>query len=168
MPSPVAVSADVSAELSLWRDVVALRGTIERALEQRLHRDAGISVVDFDILTTLSAAEGGQLRARALGESLGWEKSRLSHQVSRMVTRGLVTRQDCPTDLRGTWIVISDHGRAAAAKGSPGHADVLSAHFGSLDVDARAALETAIRRVIASSDAPSCEAIDDSADCRPL
>ena len=146
----------VSHELALWRDIAALKGTIERALEQRLQRDAGISVADFDILSALVDAIGGRLRARDLAETVAWEKSRLSHQVTRMETRGLVVREDCPSDLRGTWIVLTEAGHDAAARSLPGHADVLGEHFSVLDDEARSALDDAIRRVKVSS-AAVCE-----------
>jgi DNA-binding MarR family transcriptional regulator len=113
------------ADWAMWREVTAMRASVDRALEQQLQRDAGISGADFDVLHSLSTAEGRRLRAGALAESLGWEKSRISHQVRRMAERGLVARTECPTDLRGTWVVLTDAGADAFAAASCGYIETL-------------------------------------------
>jgi DNA-binding MarR family transcriptional regulator len=118
-----------AADWAMWRDVTAMRAAVERALEQRLQRDAGISGADFDVLHSLSTAEDHRLRAGALAESLGWEKSRISHQVRRMAERGLVSRAECPTDLRGTWVVLTDAGADAFASASCGYIETLDRVF---------------------------------------
>jgi DNA-binding MarR family transcriptional regulator len=129
------------ADWAMWREVTTMRSSVDRALEQRLQRDAGISGADFDILHSLSVAEGNRLRAGALAESLGWEKSRISHQVRRMADRGLVERTDCPTDLRGTWVVLTDSGADAFAAASCGYVETLDAAvFSKIDPDDKRAL----------------------------
>lgn len=117
------------ADWTMWRGFVAMRRSLDRALEQRLQADAGISSADFDVLHALSRAEGHRLRAGALADALGWEKSRISHQVSRMATRGLVERAECPTDARGTWVVLAAPGADALATASCGYVEVLRETF---------------------------------------
>lgn len=135
------------ADWAMWRELTAMRAGVERALEQRLQRDAGISGADFDVLHSLSTAEGNRLRAGALAESLGWEKSRISHQVRRMADRGLVERADCPTDLRGTWVVLTAAGADAFATASCGYVETLDhVLFSKLGAEDKAAL----RRVAAT------------------
>jgi DNA-binding MarR family transcriptional regulator len=117
------------ADWTMWRGFVAMRRLLDRALEQRLQADAGISTADFDVLHALSRAEGHQLRAGALADALGWEKSRISHQVSRMAARGLLERAECPTDARGTWVVLAAAGADALASATCGYVDVLQQTF---------------------------------------
>jgi DNA-binding MarR family transcriptional regulator len=117
------------AEWAVWRGFVAMRRSLDRALEQRLQHDAGLSAADFEVLVSLDRAEGHQLRAGALAESLNWEKSRISHQVSRMAARGLVERAECPTDARGTWVVLGAAGAEALAAATCGYVDVLRETF---------------------------------------
>ena len=114
---------------ALWSSVTAMRAGIDRALEQRLQRDAGLSLADFEILHGLASAEGHRLRAGALADALGWEKSRISHQVRRMAERGLLDRQTCATDGRGTWVALAAAGADAFAAASCGYAEVLRAAF---------------------------------------
>ena len=135
------------ADWAMWREVSSMRSGIERALEQRLQRDAGISGADFDVLHSLVDAEGHRLRAGALAESLGWEKSRISHQVRRMTERGLVERAECPTDLRGTWVVLTPAGADAFATASCGYVETLEQVFFSRLRDDE---KTGLRRIAAS------------------
>jgi DNA-binding MarR family transcriptional regulator len=113
----------------MWRGFVAMRRSLDRALEQRLQADAGISTADFDVLHALSRAEGHRLRAGALADALGWEKSRISHQVSRMAARGLLERAECPTDARGTWVLLAAPGADALATATCGYVEVLQQTF---------------------------------------
>ncbi|WP_371601214.1 MarR family winged helix-turn-helix transcriptional regulator [Streptomyces sp. NBC_00564] len=48
------------------------------------------------------------LRAKDLGAEVGWERSRLSHQISRMEKRGLVTREACADDARGSMVRLTE------------------------------------------------------------
>jgi DNA-binding MarR family transcriptional regulator len=137
------------ADWAMWREVTTMRARVERALEQRLQRDAGISGADFDVLHSLADAEDHRLRAGALAEVLGWEKSRISHQVRRMAERGLVERADCPTDLRGTWVVLTDAGADAFATGSCGYVETLDAvFFSQLDDEDKVGLRRVASAVI--------------------
>jgi DNA-binding MarR family transcriptional regulator len=117
------------ADWTMWRGFVAMRRSLDRALEQRLQADAGISTADFDVLHALSRADGHRLRAGALADALGWEKSRISHQVSRMAARGLLERAECPTDARGTWVLLAAAGADALATATCGYVEVLQQTF---------------------------------------
>ena len=147
------------ADWAMWRELTAMRVGVDRALEHRLQRDAGISAPDFDVLRSLADAEGHRLRAGALAESLGWEKSRISHQVRRMAERGLVEREDCPTDLRGTWVVLSDAGADAFATASCGYVQTLDrVLFARLDAEERSTLRRIASTVLDGLLAPDVQA----------
>ena len=138
------------ADWTMWRGFVAMRRSLDRALEQRLQADAGISTADFDVLHALGRAEGHRLRAGALADALGWEKSRISHQVSRMAARGLLDRAECPSDARGTWVVLADAGADALATASCGYAEVLQeTFFGPLSAADKRTLSALAERVLA-------------------
>ena len=142
----------------LWREYVDMRRHIDRAVEHRLQQDAGLSTPEFEVLRSLSASEGHRLRAGALADSLGWEQSRISHQVSRRGVRGLVERADCSADARGTWVVLSGRGADVLARAVCGYTEVLQAmFFGALDPADRAAVRSAAARV-AEIAAGSCRA----------
>jgi len=95
------------------------------ALNRQLLADSGVSMADYEVLVVLSETAGGALRAGELGRLTGWEKSRLSHHIKRMESRGLIERQDCATDGRGLLVAITDHGRTVIRGAAPGHVDVV-------------------------------------------
>ncbi|WP_062311731.1 MarR family winged helix-turn-helix transcriptional regulator [Demequina rhizosphaerae] len=144
---------------ALWRALALMGRRLVAGLEQRLQAAVGISVPDLDILMALDAAPEGRLRAGSLGEMLGWEKSRISHHVSRMEARGLVARVTCVEDHRGTWVEMDDAGREALAAALP----VFAAHLrnGLVDVVPEDEAEVVGRvalRVLDASPATSCQA----------
>ena len=144
---------DDRAEAALWRDLVALLLTLGRALEARLQRDAGISVPDYDILSALCATPAGRMRPRDLGLGLQWEKSRLSHQLRRMESRGLVERAVCDEDARGALVAATAAGRTAYERAEPGFTDVLHTRFGrQLDPQEREGLQALVQRVLSTLD----------------
>jgi DNA-binding MarR family transcriptional regulator len=150
------------ADWELWRGFVMMRRQLDRALEHRLQADAGISGPDFEILLPLFRTPDNQLRARDLAELLGWEKSRISHQVTRMASRGLVERRECPTDLRGSWIVLTADGRRAVLKASRGNATELRRlFFDLLSDEEKTVLATASARIVDAISPDSCERADE-------
>jgi DNA-binding MarR family transcriptional regulator len=69
------------------------------------------------------------LRLFELGELLGWEKSRLSHQVRRMADRGLVTKEKCDSDRRGAFVAVAKRGRKEIESAAPGHVRIVRQLF---------------------------------------
>ncbi|WP_234798045.1 MarR family winged helix-turn-helix transcriptional regulator [Mycobacteroides chelonae] len=90
-------------------------------LERELQKRSGLSDADFSVLFRLWEAPDGQLRLGELGEQLDWTKSRLSKQISRMASRGLLTREICDTDGRGAFAVLTPAGREMIEAASPPH-----------------------------------------------
>jgi DNA-binding MarR family transcriptional regulator len=136
-------------EQRAWRGYTQMHRRLTRVLGQRLVRDSGLSSADYELLVPLSEAPGGQLRARDLARTVDWEKSRLSHHLTRMEQRGLVVRRDCPTDARGAFIALSAQGRQAIEAAAPQHAsDVRSNFIDLLTPDEIAVLATISERVL--------------------
>lgn len=114
---------------SIWRSYVRLNQELYGALEDQLVRDSGLSVADYAVLVPLSDAPEGVLRARELGKEISWDRSRLSHHVSRMEKRGLVVREGCTEDGRGLMVRLTPAGRAAIDGASPQHAESARRYF---------------------------------------
>src|SRR6188768_946715 len=90
-------------EVDVWRAFSLMRRQLDLTLERRLQADGGISSADFAILVALQDEPSRRLRAGRIADLIGWEKSRVSHQLKRMENRGLVTREECGDDARGVW-----------------------------------------------------------------
>lgn len=113
----------------VWRQWLLLTTRLPAALNRQLQADSDLSLADFDVLVQLSETADGRVRARDLGAALGWEKSRLSHHLTRMAARGLVGRTDAVDDARGSVVVLTPAGRAAIEAAAPGHVDAVRALF---------------------------------------
>jgi DNA-binding MarR family transcriptional regulator len=113
----------------VWKSYIELVRELHGELERQMVRESGLSGAEFAVLVPLSEAADGLLRARELGVAVGWDRSRLSHQVSRMEKRGLVVREECPSDARGSMVRLTVAGRSAIEAAAPGHAEAVQRHF---------------------------------------
>ncbi|MEZ5141509.1 MAG: MarR family transcriptional regulator [Acidimicrobiales bacterium] len=115
-------------EREAWKHLNLMQLQLNALLGREL-ADDGLSYQDYLVLAGLSDAPDNRVRLTELGCQLGWEKSRVSHHVSRMEQRGLVAKVKCPTDRRGSFVVLTDEGRRAIAAAAPGHVDTVRRHF---------------------------------------
>jgi DNA-binding MarR family transcriptional regulator len=112
-------------EQAAWRGLLQMTSRLNARLNRQLQDEHGLSLADYEVLVPLSEAPDGRLRVFEIADALSWEQSRLSHHLARMQRRGLVERQECPTDRRGAFAVLTDAGRAAITAAAPGHADLV-------------------------------------------
>ena len=117
------------SEARTWRAYRRMRALLDLQLGRDLAHDSGFSEADYDVLSNLSEAEGRGMRLSELAALMLWSKSRLSHHVTRMEQRGLVTRRDCESDARGADVVLTDAGWAAIVSAAPGHVESVREHF---------------------------------------
>lgn len=116
-------------EARAWRGLQSLQLRLTATLSRELAGESELSYPDYTVLVVLTDQPDGRLRAFQLGRELGWEKSRVSHHVSRMAERGLVTRERCASDQRGAFVVITDRGRRLIEAAAPGHVAAVRRHF---------------------------------------
>ncbi|MER5863113.1 MarR family winged helix-turn-helix transcriptional regulator [Kitasatospora sp. NPDC002040] len=110
-------------EDEVWRTFFDMQVLFWRRLTHQLQQETGLSEPDFAILTALAKAPEGRLRPFELSGVIQFEKSRLHHQLTRMVGRGLVTRDACPDTSRGAVVTLSPQGRAAITEAIPRRAE---------------------------------------------
>jgi DNA-binding MarR family transcriptional regulator len=113
----------------VWQAYVNVHRELTSTLERHLLRDSGLSGADYQVLAPLSEAPDGLLRARELGTLIRWDRSRLSHQISRMEKRGLLIREDCAEDARGSMVRLTDAGWQAIVAAAPQHVQNVRRHF---------------------------------------
>jgi DNA-binding MarR family transcriptional regulator len=107
----------------VWRDYLRVSQLLPAQLNRELQAESGLSVAEYAVLVQLSEADGGRQRPFQLGEALHWEQSRLSHQLTRMERRGLVCRENCPSeDGRGAYVTLTAAGQTAIESAAPAHA----------------------------------------------
>jgi DNA-binding MarR family transcriptional regulator len=132
-----------------WRGLLQMSSRLDARLNRDLQQASGLS---------LAEAPDGRLRMFQLMEDLQWEQSRLSHHIARMQRRGLVAREECTTDKRGAFVVVTAAGRDAIEKAAPGHvATVRRLVFDGLSDEQVAMLDAFVTRIL-SRLAPAEEA----------
>ncbi len=146
-------------EARAWRAFIDAHQQIEVHLSRRL-QESGLSGADYSVLAALSALDGDRMSARHLSQALGWEKSRLSHQVRRMQKDGLISREPNPDDARSTMVCLLPAGRAAIEKAAPGHVEDVRRNFVDLftpaELDMLATLnERVLQHLATNHDSPA-------------
>lgn len=115
-------------EQRAWRGYIRLAQMLMRQLDRDLH-PFQLSLHDYEILVELSEAPLRRMRMTELAERTAQSRSRLSHQINRMETKGLVSREGCEGDKRGTFAVLTAHGSAAIEEAAPNHVASVREHF---------------------------------------
>jgi len=116
-------------ETRAWRGWVIASEHLRAQLNRELQRDSGLSDADFAVLVQLSESPDQRVRMSDLAARMAWSKSRLSHQVSRMAERDLLTKENCPNDARGAFAVLTPHGLAEIQRAAPAHVESVRAHL---------------------------------------
>ena len=110
-------------EQDLWRDILGTIRKINRGMDEALMVRGDLSVSEFSVLVALSEAPEQQLRLRELCADLDWDRSRTSHQVTRMERRGLVQKMKSVGDARGVVVRITDAGLERLESAAPDHVE---------------------------------------------
>lgn len=118
-----------TAEDRAWRGYRRMFTLLESQLARDLAEQSDLSMADYTVLSNLAEAEGRQSRVTALADQVQWSQSRLSHQISRMEKRGLVSRSQAPDDGRGALIVLTRSGLRSVAQATPGHLASVRKHM---------------------------------------
>jgi DNA-binding MarR family transcriptional regulator len=142
-----------------WRAFMHAHHKLMVRLDRGLQR-SGLSAADYEVLAVLSALDGDRMAARDLRNALGWEKSRVSHQLRGMQKDGLIGREPNPDDARSTIVCLLPAGRAAIEKAAPRHVEDVRRNFVNLltpaELDTLATLnERILHHLITEQDSPA-------------
>lgn len=132
------------AEQCAWRTHLDVSRLLMHQLEKDL-QPFGLTNNDYEILVNLSESDGHRMRMSDLATSTLQSKSRLSHQITRMESAGLVRRVNCESDRRGLYAVLTPEGMETMRTVAPHHVASVRRHFiDLLPPDAIAALRAAL------------------------
>jgi len=112
-------------ERQAWRTFITASTLLNRVLDQQLRTDAGLSHVQYGILTRLADIPDGSMRMLALAEALGLTKSGLTYQIVQLEKEGLVSRRASSTDDRGVNATITPLGMQVMGRAASGHARLV-------------------------------------------
>ena len=108
-------------EHRVWRYYLHATTLLEDHLDRQLQRDAGMPHIYYGLLVGLAEAPQRRLRMTELAMKSKITRSRLSHAIARLEKSGWVRREDCPSDKRGQFAVLTDQGFEVLERTAPGH-----------------------------------------------
>jgi len=123
---PDAASLPVDA----WAALLVFQSRLVRQVERALERHGLIPLTFYDVLLQLQRAPGRSLRFRELKGEIVLSRSALSRCVDRMVTVGLVAKDECPEDPRGINVRLLPAGKAALKAAWPVYREQILSTFG--------------------------------------
>lgn len=116
-------------EQRAWRSFLLMHRRLSVHLHRQLQADSGLSLADYEVLVCLTDIPSGRRRPTELQRELQWEQSRLSHHLTRMQRRGLISREECADDGRGAFVCVTAAGRNAIEQAAPGHVAAVRRYF---------------------------------------
>jgi DNA-binding MarR family transcriptional regulator len=139
-------------QLAAWRSLIHAHARIVELLEDDLQRGHDMPASWYDVLLKLNEA-GGSLRMQELADAVLLSKSGLTRLVDRMVKAGLVDREACPSDRRGTLAVLTPAGKTRLREAAPTHLRGVQENFGRLvSKDEARVLREVFDRLFAEAD----------------
>lgn len=150
-------------EQALWRIIREFLWQFPSAMDRQLSVDSSMQTGEYSVLAVLSEGPATSLRPADIADNLRWDRSRLSHLLRRMEAKGMITRCSDSTDRRGQQIELTEAGWKTIREAAPSHVTFIREKlFDSLDQHERAALETALPKILGALETcesdPSCKA----------
>ena len=108
-------------ELRVWHAFKVMGEEVLARVGRDLAAGAGLSGPEFGVLSRLASIGKGEMRQQDLARSMGWDKSRLSHQLTRMQERRMVERREA--EKRVVLVVLTKQGREKLDAARPVHAE---------------------------------------------
>ncbi|GAA2888653.1 MarR family transcriptional regulator [Streptosporangium fragile] len=115
----------VEARAQGWRTLAALHARIEDRLERALQAEHDLSVSEFTVLDALARQDGWHMRMQQLSRAVVLSQSATTRLVTRLETRGLLSRYLCEDDRRGIYTEVTPAGCDLLARARPTHDKVL-------------------------------------------
>lgn len=137
-----------ATEQELWLEFREFLWGFPSAMDRQLNRDAGLSSGEYAVLAAVSEADASRMRSGDLACALKWDRSRVSHLLRRMETKGLVTRCAASGDGRGQDIMLTDAGWETIRATAPDHVSfVRETLFDSISPDEQDQLRLTLAKI---------------------
>lgn len=134
---------------SVWRLFITVNVKLLDRIEEKFSQ-AGLPPMEwYDVLLTLKEASEHRLRLSELAEQVLLSRSNLTRLVDRLEKAGLLYREACPSDRRGTFAVLTEAGLAMQKKMWVVYAEGIAEYFGShLDDDEAKMMQQVLKRML--------------------
>ena len=109
------------AELGAWRGLLRVHTALVRELDAELEAAHDLPLSSYDVLINLRSAPGRRLRMAELADCVLLSRSGVTRLVDRLVRDGLIVRDTCESDGRGSFAVLTEEGEELLARARPTH-----------------------------------------------
>jgi DNA-binding MarR family transcriptional regulator len=113
-------------ELRIWYAFQVMNEEVLGRVGRDIAQATGLSGPEFGVLSRLASVGQGEMRQQALATLMGWEKSRLSHQLTRMQQRKLIKRQSADGAVL---ITLTRFGREKLSEALPVRGESVRRHL---------------------------------------
>ena len=121
-PSPPIQTEELSAvELGAWRGMLRVHTALVRELDAEILAAHDLPLSSYDVLIYLRSAPDKRLRMAELADSVLLSRSGVTRLVDRLVREGLIVRDACEEDGRGSFAVLTPKGEELLARARPTH-----------------------------------------------
>ena len=122
MTSPTPQLTELSAvELGAWRGLLRTHAALVRELDAELVAAHGLQLTSYDVLINLQRAPDKRLRMAELADHVLLSRSGVTRLVDRLVRDGVIVRDACEEDGRGSFAVLTDEGEELLGRARPTH-----------------------------------------------
>jgi DNA-binding MarR family transcriptional regulator len=145
--------------MAAWRAFISAATRSTAQLTQELQDETGMPLSWYEVLVHLSEAADRRLRMQELADRVLLSQSGLTRLVDRLQSEGLVERERCPSDGRGTFAALTEQGFAALERAYPTHLRGVRSVFADLlsDEEATQLAEVLARVADAARPAAQCD-----------
>jgi DNA-binding MarR family transcriptional regulator len=127
--SDTAVQELRAEELGAWRGLLRVHSALVKALDAELLAGHELPLTSYEVLINLQAAPGKRRRMAELADGVLLSRSGMTRLVDRLEREGLLIRDACVSDGRGTFAVLTDKGEALLAEARRTHLDGVRERF---------------------------------------
>ena len=128
MPTPRLEELSAT-ELGAWRGLLRVHTALVRELDAELEAAHDLPLSSYDVLINLQSAPAKRLRMAELADSVLLSRSGVTRLVDRLVREGLIVRDTCESDGRGSFAVLTEEGEELLARARPTHLAGVRALF---------------------------------------
>ncbi len=117
------------AELAAWRGFLRVHSALIKELDAELEAAHGLPLSSYEVLIALADAPDQKLRMAELADQALLSRSGMTRLVDRLQRQGLLDRERCDMDARGSYAVLTEEGRRLLAQARPAHLEGVRRRF---------------------------------------
>jgi DNA-binding MarR family transcriptional regulator len=118
-----------AVELGAWRGMLRVHSALVKQLDAELASAHKLPLSSYEVLLNLEAAPARKRRMAELADSVLLSRSGMTRLVDRLEKDGLVIRDGCTDDGRGSYAVLTDKGAAALREARQTHLEGVRTKF---------------------------------------